>query len=221
MTTSIISDAPYTFYVKKATIDMNTFIGLNYKTPGIKKPLNNNWSRVRNIYLVPYHTQFGLSIGTTNQAGYEQTGVLPYESPLSSAPVTNSNVYLSRIQIWQGGKPLLPVEDNFSPIALYDNGLYRVLNDNGGNSIDSSEAGMISKYDWKGAYHYYKFDLSRYNADSVADNVPKSFEIGFDISSKAPSRNANDTSTSTCNVVVIVEYEAEYKINRFKGEFIL
>lgn len=81
MTTSIISDAPYTFYVKKATIDMNTFIGLNYKTAGIKKPLNNNWSRVRNIYLVPYHTQFGLSTGTSGVAGFEQTGVLPYESP--------------------------------------------------------------------------------------------------------------------------------------------
>lgn len=217
---SIITNVPYNFYVRKATIDMNTFANQSYGSVGIKKPLNNSWSRVRNIYLVPMSTAVGLSTGSksANPVTFVQTGVKPYESPLSSAPITNSNIYLSRVQIWQGGKPLLPVENNFSPIDMYDNQLYRVMNENGGNSVLSSQSGMISKYDWKGAYHYYKYDLSKYNTDAVADNNPKSFEIGFDISSKAPKSNTDD-SANTCDVIVIVEFEGQYKINRFTGLF--
>lgn len=213
---SIIKNEPYNFYVKKATIDMNTFTGLDYKKSSIKKPLNNSWSRVRNIYLVPFSTDFGLSTGPAN--ALVKSGVRPYESPLSSAPLTNSNIYLSRVQIWQGGKPLLPVENNYSPIDMYDNQLFRVLNEMGGNNSLSVQSGMVDKYDWKGAYHYYKYDLSKFNSDSTADNVPKSYEIGFDINSKSPPSNAND-SKNTCDVIVIIEYEASYSINRFTGEF--
>lgn len=219
---SIIPEAPHKFYVNKAIVDMNTFANLSFKTPNIKKPLNNSFSRVRNIYLVPYTTAFGLSDGdpAATPSTLVQTGVRPYESPLSSAPVTNSNVYLSRINIWMGGKALLPNEDNYSPIHLYDNQLYRVLDEKGGNNSLGVPSGMVSKNDWRGAYHYYKFDMSKYNADAVADNLPKSFEIGFDIVSNAPPSNAKDPNKPSLDVIVIVEYEVEYNINRFQGTFV-
>ena len=202
---SVISNEPYQFYCRSATIDNNTFINLVPGTSGIKRPLNNQWSRVRNIYLVPFITNAGFGVSPNI------TTVLPYESPISSVPVTNSFVYLSRIQLYMGGKPLLPSENNVTNIDYYDNQLYRVMNPNGNNGL-GKQSGMISKFDFRGAYHYYQFDMSQYCSDDVADATPKSFEIGFDIAS---------LPCVAVNVVVIVEYEKNYKINRFTSEIVM
>ena len=200
---SIISNEPYEFFTKQATIDLNTFINIIPGQKGIKKPLNNQWSRVRNIYLIPYLTADGFT-----------ATVKPYESPVSSAPITNSFAYLNRIQIWQGGKPLLPAENNITPIDYYDNQLYRVNNPMG-NNVLGPQSGMISKFDWRGGYHYYQFDMTQYSSDATADATPKSYEIGFDVDSKAVVAN------NKVDVVVIIELETNWKLNRFTGEFVV
>ena len=127
--------------------------------------------------------------------------------------MTNSFVYLDRIQIYMGGKPLLPAENNITPIDYYDNQNYRVNNPMG-NNVLGPQSGMISKFDWRGAYHYYQFDMTQYCSDATADATPKSFELGFDIDSKAVVAN------NTVDVVVIVEYQVSYKVNRFTSEFV-
>lgn len=205
----IIKNEPYVFFANTATIDINTFVGIK-PSDYIKKPLNNTWSHVKNIYLLPMLDGNGWA-GSTS---------LPYESPLTSAPLTNgAGVYLSRIQIYQGGKPLLSADSgNLSPIDYYDNLLFRNMNDFGGNSVLSKASGMLSKYDFRQAYKYYKFDMSQYCSDDVSFATPKSYEIAFKVDSKVVATSNN--IPNSINVVVIVEYEKSYKINRFTGEFV-
>lgn len=202
---SIIKNEPYVFFANTATIDINTFVSIK-PLESIKKPLNNTWSHVKNIYLVPM----------LDGNGWAGSSSLPFESPLTSAPITNgAGVYLSRIQIYQGGKPLLSADSgNLSPIDYYDNLIFRNMNEYGGNSSLSKCSGMLSKYDWRQAYHYYKFDMEQYCSDDVSFATPKSYEIGFKVDSKEVVAN------SKVNVVVIVEYQKSYKINRFTGEFV-
>lgn len=205
----IIKNEPYVFYANTATIDINTFVAVE-AFQSIKKPLNNTWSHVKNIYLLPM----------LDGNGWAGSSSLPYESPLTSAPITNGGgVYLSRIQIYQGGKPLLSADSgNLSPIDYYDNLLFRNMNEWGGNSVLSKASGMLSKYDFRQAYKYYKFDMSQYCSDDVSFATPKSYEIGFKVESKSVASNNN--IPNKINVVVIVEYEKSYKINRFTGEFV-
>lgn len=209
---SIITNDPYEFYCKTATIDMNTFTKLKPNATNIKRPLNNQWSRVRNIYLIPFLTSDGFT-----------AAVKPYESPLSSAPITNSFIYMNRIQIYQGGKPLLPSDgNNVSNIDYFDNQLYRVNNPMG-NNILGPQSGMISKYDFRGGYRYYHFDMTQYCSDATSDATSKSYEISFDLQSQVLATNANlpeGSKTTTVDVVVIIEYENSFKMNRFTGEFV-
>ena len=84
-----------------------------------------------------------------------------------------------------------------------------------GNNVLGPQSGMISKFDWRGGYHYYQFDMTQYSSDATADATPKSYEIGFDVDSKAVVAN------NKVDVVVIIEFETNWKLNRFTGEFVV
>lgn len=207
-----IPQIDYQFFTKGYVLDTTSFANLrlsdNLRT--YRKPLNNTFSFVRNIYLIPYL----YNIDPTTKA---KTSLLPYESPLSSACITNSPVYINKVKIYQGGKDLLSnVEDNFSPIHLYDNHLYRILNQEGnhilGNSHLSDQSGLVDKYDWmKGGFSYHQIDLTKFNADEIQDAKSKSYEIQFDIVNKGGNRG--------CDVYVIVEYEKSFTVDRYNAQF--
>jgi hypothetical protein len=198
----IVLNEPYHFKTMKGFIDITTFNNVK-KGVGNKRPLNNSFTNVRNIYLIPYYNQKGLASGTSAE------NLSPWQSCVSTSPVTNSLVYLNRIQIWMGTKPLLIAgESNFSPIDYYDNGLYRLL---GTNNILSNKSGLINKGQWMSGYHYYKFDIAQYSTE-LTDKDAKTFEIGFDVETAIPN--------ATCDVVVIVECENSWSINRFTGLFV-
>jgi len=200
----IVLNEPYHFKTMKGFIDITTFNNLK-KGVGYKRPLNNSFTHVRNIYLIPFHNYSQIASGANARS------LTPWQSCVSTAPVTNSLVYLSKIQIWMGTKPLLMAgESNFSPIDYYDNGLYKLL---GTNNVLSNKSGLINKNQWMSGYHYYKFDIAQY-ATELTDKDAKTFEIGFDIESAV-----NGNADATSDVVVIVECENSWNINRFTGLF--
>lgn len=213
-----IPEAPYQFFSKGYMIDNTTFtrIALFGGQRSVRRLLNNNFSLVRNVYLIPYM----YSINTDNPS---IRTLMPYESPLSSACITNSPVYLNKVKIYQGGKDLMSnLEDNFSPIHNYDNHLYRILNQEGnqiiGNSHLSEQGGLVEKYDWlKGGFSYHQIDMTKFNANEVQDAKAKSFEIQFDVVYRP--KTANEKVDRYCDVVVIVEYEKSFTVDRYKGEF--
>lgn len=213
-----IPPEPYQFFTRGYMIDTTTFTRLSLFN-GVKsqrKPLNNTFQFVRKIYLIPYM----YSVNANTQA---KVTLMPYESPLSSAAITNSPVYLNKVKVYQGGKDLMSnMEDNFSPIHLYDNGLYRILNQEGnhiiGNSHLSEQGGLVDKYEWmKGGFSYQEIDMTKFNANDVQDAKSKSFEIQFDVVYRP--KTVNDPRDRYCDVVVIVEYEKSFTVDRYKAEF--
>jgi len=211
-----IPPSPYQFFTKGYMIDTTTFTNIklfgNVKT--FRKPLNNTFSFVRSIYLIPYLYSI--------DANGTRTTLLNYESPLSSGSITNSPIYLNKVKIYQGGKDLLSgVEDNYSPIHLYDNHLYRILNQEGnhiiGNSHLSEQSGLVEKYDWvKGGFSYHQIDMTKFNANDIQDAKSKSYEIQFDVVYK---QKGTTTSDRAVDVYVIVEYEKSFTVDRYKAEF--
>jgi hypothetical protein len=178
-----------------------------------------NLSRPRKLYIFPYFnpaTTFpykndsygGQGVGKLNTISCASTAVIPYQSPLSSAPNTVSLCKLNRVQINIGGNPIFmnPLQYN---TEFYINHVLPLISKTNGNSLKSSMfSGQITQSDWEKCYGVYVFDLEKV-ADELQDNIAKSFTLNFTI----------DTLKSVVyDFIVMISYETELTLDRATGE---
>jgi hypothetical protein len=122
-------------------------------------------ARVKRIYMIPFLSSE--SNGKADVPGKPK----PWQSCLSSAPVTTSPLKISDVQIYQGSKSFFTAEFLSLSYAHYECLYYHLMNEYTGNTESSNyKSGLITKSMFQsGAYNSYCFDLVTASDDATFD----------------------------------------------------
>ena len=164
------------------------------KTQGsqISRLFNVQLSRVRNLYIIPF-----LSGSTTVPN--------PFNSPISSAPITCTPCRLKNFNIQIGGSNIFSEPQNYN-YQFYNNNTLSLIADINGNSLKSKFfSGQITKSMWESGYNVYTINLQKVQ-DELQDSLMKSFQLLFQVES-------SNVTTVSYDFYYLITYQSELQIS--------
>ena len=160
----------------------------------VSRLFNVQLSRVRNLYIIPF-----LSSSTTVPS--------PFNSPISSAPITCTPARLRNFNIQIGGQNIFSETQNFN-YQFYNNNVLSIMADINGNSLKSKFfSGQISKSQWENGYNVYTINLQKCT-DEITDSLMKSFQLIFQIDGNAGL---------SYDFYYMITYQSELNLDRSTG----
>jgi hypothetical protein len=164
----------------------------------VSRLFNVQLSRVRNLYIIPF-----LSGSATVPS--------PFNSPISSAPITCTPIRLKSFQIQIGGQNIFSESQSFN-YQFYNNSALSIMGDVNGNSLKSKFfSSQISKSMWENGYNVYSINLEKVT-DEITDSLMKSFQLIYQI---------EDNSSATklkYDFYYIITYQSELSLDRSTGQ---
>jgi hypothetical protein len=154
----IIQNSQYSLKYKDYYVDID-----ERKDQGssVSRLFNVQLSRVRNLYIIPF-----LSSSATVPS--------PFNSPISSAPITCTPCRLKNFNIQIGGQNIFTEPQNLN-YQFYNNNALSIMADINGNSLKSKFfSGQITKSMWENGYNAYSIIVEKVN-DEITDSLMKSF----------------------------------------------
>ncbi len=164
----------------------------------ISRLFNVQLSRVRNLYIIPF-----LSGGAFPS---------PFNSPISSAPISSSPCRLKNLNIQIGGQNIFSEPQNFNYQFYNDNSL-SIMADINGNSLKSKFfSGQITKSMFENGYSVYTINLEKVQ-DELQDSLMKSFQLIYQV---------EDSTFAQANKLkydfyYIITYQSELSLDRSTG----
>jgi len=164
----------------------------------VSRLFNVQLSRVRNLYIIPF-----LSGGAFPS---------PFNSPISSAPITCSPCRLKNFQIQIGGQNIFGEAQNFN-YQFYNNNSLSIMADVNGNSLRSKFfSGRVTKSMWESGYNTYSINLEKVQ-DEITDSLMKSFQLIYQV---------EDSTFAQANKLkydfyYIITYQSELFLDRSTG----
>jgi len=160
----------------------------------ISRLFNVQLSRVRNLYIIPF-----LSSSATIPS--------PFNSPISSAPITATPCRLRNFNIQIGGSNIFSEPQNFN-YQFYNNNSLSIMADINGNSLKSKFfSGQISKSQWESGYNVYSINLQKCT-DEITDSLMKSFQLIFQVDGSAGL---------SYDFYYLITYQSELSLDRSTG----
>jgi hypothetical protein len=162
----------------------------------VSRLFNVQLSRVRTLYIIPF-----LSGSATVPS--------PFNSPISSAPITCTPCRLKNFNIQIGGANIFTEPQNFN-YQFYNNNALSLMADVNGNSLKSKFfSGQITKSMWENGYNVYSINLEKVS-DEITDSLMKSFQILFSIESSTGTKLKYD-------LYYMITYQSELNLDRSTG----
>ena len=163
----------------------------------VSRLFNVQLSRCRTLYIIPF-----LSSSATIPS--------PFNSPISSAPITCTPCRLKNFNIQIGGSNIFSEPMNFNH-QFYNNGSLSIMADINGNSLKSKFfSGQITKSMWESGYSVYSINLTKVT-DEITDSLMKSFQLIYQVED-----NATGTKLKY-DFYYIISYESELFLDRSTG----
>jgi hypothetical protein len=160
----------------------------------VSRLFNVQLSRVRNLYIIPF---------LSNTA----TVPSPFNSPISSAPITCTPCRLKNFNIQIGGQNIFSEPQNLN-YQFYNNNSLSIMSDINGNSLKSKFfSGQITKSMWENGYNVYSINLEKVT-DEITDSLMKSFQLIED--------NSSGTKLKY-DFYYIISYQSELSLDRSTG----
>jgi hypothetical protein len=161
----------------------------------VSRLFNVQLSRVRTLYIIPF-----LSSPT---AAFPS----PFNSPISSAPITCTPCRLKNFNIQIGGSNIFSESQNFN-YQFYNNNALSIMADINGNSLKSKFfSGQISKSMWENGYNVYSINLMKCT-DEITDSLMKSFQLIFQVDGAAGL---------SYDFYYMITYQSELNLDRSTG----
>jgi hypothetical protein len=165
----------------------------------VSRLFNVQLSRVRNLYIIPF-----LSAGAFPS---------PFNSPISSAPLTATPCRLKNFNIQIGGQNIFSEPQNFN-YQFYNNNTLSIMADLNGNSVKSKFfSGQITKSMWENGYNVYSINLEKVQ-DEITDSLMKSFQLIYQIEDSTFTPLANKLKY---DFYYIITYQSELSLDRSTG----
>jgi len=134
----------------------------------------------------------------------------PFNSPISSAPITCTPIRLKNFNIQIGGQNIFSEPQSFN-YQFYNNNTLSIMADINANSLKSKFfSGQISKSQWESGYNVYTINLEKVT-DEITDSLMKSFQLIYQI---------EDNATLTklkYDFYYIITYQSELSLDRSTG----
>ena len=164
----------------------------------VSRLFNVQLSRVRNLYIIPF---------LSNTA----TIPSPFNSPISSSPITCTPCRLKNFNIQIGGQNIFGEPQNFN-YQFYNNNSLSIMADINGNSLKSKFfSGQITKSMWENGYNVYSINLEKVT-DEITDSLMKSFQLIYQIED-----NSSQTKLKY-DFYYIITYQSELSLDRTTGQ---
>ena len=159
---------------------------------------NVQLSRVRNLYIIPF-----LSGNATIPS--------PFNSPISSSPISCTPCKLKNFNIQIGGQNIFSKPQNFN-YQFFNNNNLSIYGDINGNSLKSKFfSGQITKSMWENGYNVYSINLEKVT-DEITDSLMKSFQLIYQI-----EINSVSTNKLKYDFYYIITYQSELSLDRTTG----
>jgi hypothetical protein len=166
----------------------------------VSRLFNVQLSRVRTLYIIPF-----LSATTSFPS--------PFNSPISSAPITCTPCRLKNFNIQIGGQNIFTEPQNFN-YQFYNNNALSLMSDVNGNSLKSKFfSGQITKSMWENGYNVYSINLEKVT-DEITDSLMKSFQLIFQVEDNASPVPANKLKY---DFYYMITYQSELNLDRSTG----
>ena len=163
----------------------------------VSRLFNVQLSRVRNLYIIPF-------------LSHTATIPSPFNSPISSAPITSTPCRLKNFNIQIGGQNIFSEPQNFN-YQFYNNNSLSIMSDVNGNSLKSKFfSGQITKSMWENGYNVYSINLEKVT-DEITDSLMKSFQLIYQIED-----NTSQTKLKY-DFYYIITYQSELSLDRSTG----
>jgi len=160
----------------------------------VSRLFNVQLSRVRNLYIIPF-----LSSSATVPS--------PFNSPISSSPITCTPCRLRNFNIQIGGQNIFTEPQNFN-YQFYNNNALSIMADINGNSLKSKFfSGQITKSMWESGYNVYTINLMKCT-DEITDSLMKSFQLIFQVDGAAGL---------SYDFFYMITYQSELTLDRSTG----
>ena len=160
----------------------------------VSRLFNVQLSRVRNLYIIPF-----LSSSATMPS--------PFNSPISSSPITCTPCRLRNFNIQIGGQNIFTEPQNFN-YQFYNNNALSIMADINGNSLKSKFfSGQITKSMWESGYNVYTINLMKCT-DEITDSLMKSFQLIFQVDGAAGL---------SYDFFYMITYQSELTLDRSTG----
>jgi hypothetical protein len=165
----------------------------------VSRLFNVQLSRVRNLYIIPF-----LSGSATVPS--------PFNSPISSAPITCTPCRLRNFNIQIGGQNIFSEPQNFN-YQFFNYNALSIMSDVNGNSLKSKFfSGQITKSMWENGYNVYCINLEKVQ-DEITDSLMKSFQLLYQI-----EINAVSTNKLKYDFYYLITYQSELQLDRSTGQ---
>jgi hypothetical protein len=162
----------------------------------ISRLFNVQLSRVRTLYIIPF-------------LNGSATVPSPFNSPISSAPITCTPCRLKNFNIQIGGANIFTEPQNFN-YQFYNNNALSLMADINGNSLKSKFfSGQITKSMWENGYNVYSINLEKVT-DEITDSLMKSFQLIFQIETNTGTKLKYD-------FYYMITYQSELNLDRSTG----
>jgi hypothetical protein len=162
----------------------------------VSRLFNVQLSRVRNLYIIPF-----LSSSATVPS--------PFNSPISSSPITCTPCRLRNFNIQIGGQNIFSEPQNYN-YQFYNNNTLSIMSDINGNSLKSKFfSGQITKSMWENGYNVYSINLEKVQ-DEITDSLMKSFQLIYQIETNIGTKLKYD-------FYYIITYQSELSLDRSTG----
>jgi hypothetical protein len=166
----------------------------------VSRLFNVQLSRVRTLSIIPF-----LSGGGAFPS--------PFNSPISSAPITCSPARLRNFNIQIGGSNIFSEPLNFNQQFYMHNNLNIMANVNGNSLKSRFFSGQVSKSMFENGYNVYSIDLQKVQ-DELQDSMMKSFQLIYQIED---SKFTPDTNKLKYDFYYIITYQSELSLDRSTG----
>jgi hypothetical protein len=165
----------------------------------VSRLFNVQLSRVRNLYIIPF-----LSSTATIPS--------PFNSPISSAPITCTPCRLKNFNIQIGGQNIFSEPQNFNS-QFYNNNTLSIMSNINGNSLKSKFfSGQVTKSMFENGYNVYSINLQKVQ-DEITDSLMKSFQLIYQIENSTFAQ-ANKLKY---DFYYIITYQSELSLDRTTG----
>jgi hypothetical protein len=163
----------------------------------VSRLFNVQLSRVRTLYIIPF-----LSGSATVPS--------PFNSPISSAPITCTPIRLKNFNIQIGGQNIY-VEPQSMNYQFYNNNALSLMSDINANSLKSKFfSGQITKSMLESGYNVYTINLEKVT-DEITDSLMKSFQLIYQIEDNAT------TTKLKYDFYYIITYQSELSLDISTG----
>jgi hypothetical protein len=162
----------------------------------ISRLFNVQLSRVRTLYIIPFLSGSG-------------TVPSPFNSPISSSPITCTPCRLKNFNIQIAGTNIFSEPQQYNYSFFYNNVL-SLMADVNGNSLKSKFfSGQITKSMWENGYNVYAINLEKVT-DEITDSLMKSFQLIFQVESST-------VTTVSYDFYYMITYQSELNLDRSTG----